>query len=108
VAYLIRAQVEVKPDVTEDPAKFRDQFRRRVSSGRCFATPCLGCREFSAAFSESDGTEQPIGRSEDLGPMLLDLDYATDGSGRGTPRFFQARLERGVLNVPTHQPAREV
>ena len=108
VAYLIKAQVEVKPGVAEDPAKFRDQFRRRVSSGRCFATPYLGCREFSAAFSESDGTEQPIDRTEDLGPMLLELDYAADGSGWGTPRFFPARLERGILYVPTHQPAQEV
>jgi CRISPR-associated protein Cas5d len=108
VAYLIKAQVEVRPDVAEDPAKFRDQFHRRVAGGRCFATPCLGCREFSAAFSESDGTERPIGRTEDLGPMLLDLDYATDGSGRGTPRFFPARLERGVLYVPKPQPAQEV
>jgi hypothetical protein len=32
--------------------------------------------------------------------MLLDLDYADDGSGRGTPRFFDARLESGVLNIP--------
>jgi len=29
--------------------------------------------------------------------MLLDLEYAADGSGRGTPIFFPARLERGIL-----------
>ena len=32
--------------------------------------------------------------------MLLDLDYDSDGSGRGTPRFFRATLEGGVLRVP--------
>jgi hypothetical protein len=32
--------------------------------------------------------------------MLLDLDYAPDGSGRGRPRFFEAQLEGGVLRVP--------
>jgi CRISPR-associated protein Cas5d len=100
VAYLIRAQVMVKPGVEADVAKFRDQFRRRVQAGRCFAQPYLGCREFTAFFGPPDGTERPIARTEDLGAMLLDLDYAADGSGRGTPRFFQARLQAGVLRVP--------
>jgi CRISPR-associated protein Cas5d len=53
-----------------------------------------------AFFGPVDGTERPIDRTEELGPMLLDLDYATDGSGRGMPRFFAARLEGGILRVP--------
>jgi CRISPR-associated protein Cas5d len=100
VDYVVRAQVELKPGVVDDPAKFRDQFRRRVRDGRCFATPYLGCREFAASFGAADGGERPIDHSEDLGLMLLDLDYAEDGSGQGTPRFFSARLGRGVLRVP--------
>jgi CRISPR-associated protein Cas5d len=100
VAYVIRAQVYVKPGVGDDPAKFRDQFRRRMQEGRCFATPYLGCREFSASFGEPDAAEEPIDVTEDLGTMLLDIEYASDGSGRGTPRFFDARLEGGVLRVP--------
>jgi CRISPR-associated protein Cas5d len=100
VDYLIAAQIVMRPHATDDPAKYRDQFRRRVRDGRCFSTPYLGCREFSASFGQPDGTEQPIDLSDDLGPMLLDLDYARDGSGRGTPRFFNASLERGVLRVP--------
>ena len=107
VAYIIRAQLEVMPSANEDPAKFRDQFHRRVRGGRCFSTPYLGCREFSAGFAEPDGGERPIDLSEDLGPMLLDLDYATDGSGRGTPRFFEAQIEHGVLHVPAMQRAGE-
>jgi len=100
VAYIIVSQAEVHPGVQEDPAKFRDQFRRRVRDGRCFATPYLGCREFSAAFGEPEGTEQPIPVTEDLGFMLLDMGYADDSSGRGTPLFFQARLEGGILRIP--------
>jgi len=100
VAYLIRARIDVKSGVLEDPAKFRDQFRRRVQAGRCFSTPYLGCREFAAAFGPSDGTEQPIDHSEALGPMLLDLDYGSADAGRFAPRFFPARLDRGVLRVP--------
>ena len=104
VAYVIEAQVDVKPGVGDDPAKFRDQFRRRVAKGRCFARPYLGCREFAADFAAPDDQELPIERTEDLGPVLLDLEYADDGSGRGTPRFFDARLERGVLHVPSFLP----
>ncbi|MBI5947243.1 MAG: type I-C CRISPR-associated protein Cas5 [Chloroflexi bacterium] len=100
VAYLVRAQVELKPGVSDDIAKYRDQFRRRVREGRCFATPFLGCREFSAAFAEPDGNDVAIPRSEDLGPMLLDIDYEPGGSGRGKPRFFRATLDAGVMRVP--------
>lgn len=100
VDYLITARIVPKADNTNDPAKYRDQFRRRVRGGRCFSTPYLGCREFPASFGPSEGNESPIELTEDVGPMLFDLDYARDASGRGTPRFFAARLERGVLRVP--------
>ncbi len=98
VAYVIKAQVVVK-DGGGDPAKYRDQFRRRVNSGRCFATPYLGCREFWARFSAPGGTENPIDVTEDLGSMLLDLTYDPQGNGAATPRFFNARLEHGVLRI---------
>lgn len=98
VAYVIQAQVEPKSGLTDDEAKFRDQFRRRVAEGRCFFQPYLGCREFAAFFGLPSPGEHPIDRTEDLGLMLLDLAYREDGSG--TPRFFRARLERGVLRVP--------
>jgi len=104
VAYIIYADVQVKPGLAHDPAKFRDQFRRRVRDGRCFATPYLGCREFSASFGEPDGSEAPIDLSEDLGLMLLDLDYEPDGSGRGKPRFFHACIECGVVRFPPFEP----
>ncbi len=102
VAYVIEAQVDLKPHADADVAKYRDQFRRRVREGRCFATPFLGCREFSASFAECDGSEQPINMTDELGPMLLDLNYAPDKSGRGVPHFFNARIERGVLRIPIH------
>ena len=100
VDYVIHAQIEVKQGVDEDSAKYRDQFRRRVRDGRCFAMPYLGCREFTAHFAEPDGAA-PIDLTDDLGRMLLDIDYDPDGSGRGTPRFFEAQMECGVLKVPS-------
>ena len=100
VAYVVRAQMVLRDGVEAHIAKYRDQFRRRVASGRCFATPYLGCREFSAAFGEPEPDDTPIDRTEDLGLMLLDIDYDEDGSGRGTPWFFDAKLQGGVLRVP--------
>lgn len=100
VAYVVRAQLVLKAGVDDNIAKFRDQFHRRVAKGQCFAMPYLGCREFSAAFSKPTPEDVPISRTEDLGLMLLDIDYAPGENGRGTPLFFEASLERGVLRVP--------
>ncbi len=100
VGYVIKADVKLRDHATEDIAKYRDQFRRRVNQGRCYHRPYLGCREFAAAFEPPEGTERPIDLTDDLGLILFDLDYAPDKSGRGTPRFFSARLEQGILRVP--------
>lgn len=101
VAYSIAASVVARPGVEEDEAKYRDQFQRRVKRGQCHNMPYLGCREFTASF----GPEPPPDThlqviTADLGQMLFDLDYKDDGSGRGTPRFFHARLNEGVLRIP--------
>jgi CRISPR-associated protein Cas5d len=100
VAYLIEARIQLMPNAKTNSAKYRDQFRRRVRSGRCFMVPYLGCREFPAWFGPPDRSEKPINVTQELGPMLLAIDYSADGSGRGTPRFFDAVLERGVVRVP--------
>ncbi len=100
VEYIIRAGMTLRPHATDDVAKYRDQFRRRVRAGQCFARPYLGCREFAADFAEPDGSERPIDLTDDLGPMLFDLDYPGDGAGSAQPRFFPATLEAGVLRIP--------
>lgn len=119
VAYTIRADIELKEYATDHPAKYRDQFRRRVKRGQCFTQPYLGTREFSAFFGPPDGDEEPIEPDEEygLGLMLFDVEfepatkgnvaYAGHGSGGRTvergnakPKFFQARLSGGVLKVP--------
>lgn len=117
VAYVIKADMVLKPHATEPVAKYRDQFRRRVARGQCHHLPYLGTREFSAFFGEPDNEEKPINHSVDLGLMLFDLVFEEDpeggtefishgnGSrrivrGRARPIFFNARLERGVLTIP--------
>ncbi len=99
VAYVITADVELRSHADAEPAKYRDQFRRRVRQGRCFNQPYLGCREFSASFAEPDESDRPVPWTEDLGLMLYDLVY--DDDGRGQPRFFGASVVDGVLAVPS-------
>lgn len=120
VAYVIRADIRLKPHASsagEHPAKYRDQFRRRVKRGQCHHQPYLGTREFSAFFGPPDGEEELMDLTDDLGLMLFDLDFApTEGNGtlayfehdgagrrlvngRATPTFFLARLEGGRLHV---------
>jgi CRISPR-associated protein Cas5d len=99
VAYIINADIVPKSGDRGDEAKYRDQFRRRVERGQCFAQPYLGTREFTADFAEPEGSETPESGSMDLGRMLLDLDYDPSGSGKAKPRFFNAKLESGVLRV---------
>lgn len=67
VAYVVHAEPRVVRG-GDDPAKYRDQFRRRVNRGQFLVAPYLGCREFVAYFSEPDGTE-PIGASFDPGSL---------------------------------------
>lgn len=117
VAYVIRADIELKSHSNDHPVKYRDQFRRRVKRGQCFNQPYLGTREFSAFFGPPDGDENPIDITDDLGLMLFDVEFAPDVNGKvsyavhgrdgrevvkgnARPRFFQARLESGVLRVP--------
>jgi CRISPR-associated protein Cas5d len=102
VAYVIRANIVLNSHATDDVAKYRDQFRRRVAKGQCFTQPVLGCREFSASFGEPSSDLQPTADSTELGRTLYDLDYAPDRTGRGTPIFFEAKLDQGVLRVPGH------
>lgn len=100
VAYIIRADVAVKPGVDDDPAKYRDQFRRRVVKGQCFAQPYLGCREFTAAFGPVEGDEVPASGSMKIGRMLYDLEFVNGRSGDAIPWFFDAELVDGVLRIP--------
>ncbi|RYG97575.1 MAG: type I-C CRISPR-associated protein Cas5 [Alphaproteobacteria bacterium] len=104
LSYIIRADAVPRPGVEENPAKFRDIFRRRVADGQCFHRPYLGCREFACDFAKPDSTERVPedlqDKTVDLGMMLLDIAYGKNGSGVHIPYFWQARLENGVLRVP--------
>lgn len=119
VAYVIKADMQLKAHANVDEAKYRDQFRRRVKKGQCHHQPYLGTREFSAFFSEPEpDRDRLINHSDELGLMLLDMEFTpTSGDatleyfthdesgakvtkGKAQPRFFRAQLENGILRVP--------
>ena len=97
VAYIIHADVCLRAHATDDVAKYRDQFRRRLDRGQCYHRPYLGCREFACYFEKPTGAEQPIDYTADLGYMLLDMEYSRT---KITPHFFRAQINRGIVDVP--------
>ena len=86
----------------ENPGKYNGMFERRAKKGQCFNQPYLGCREFSCSFrlvEESEGLSPTIQETRDLGFMLYDMDFKDPADPK--PAFFRARMEKGVIDVPT-------
>lgn len=103
VAYRVHADLEFfsQRDAKAQAAKYHEMFERRASRGQCVNQPYLGCREFFAHFRlVTDLTEEPlpIAETRELGFMLHDLDFSKPTNP--SPRFFRARLENGVVDVP--------
>lgn len=103
VCYVIEAHFELtrRAGIGESVSKHRAIMTRRLDRGQCFSAPYLGCREFPAAFAPVDSDDNlpqldpSLRGSIDLGLMLHDIDYV-----RGTPRFFHAVMEDGIIEVP--------
>lgn len=99
VRYRIHAHVVLRDHADEPVAKYRDQFRRRVERGACFAQPYFGTREFTAYFGKPTPAA-PIELTTDLGVMLHSI--AFPAKKQPVSSWFTARLDRGVLHVPEH------
>lgn len=102
VDYLIEAHFAFtrRAGTDDTEGKHLDTFNRRAARGQCFHQPCLGTREFPAAFSLHDGEPPPpdpaLRGVKELGWMLLDIDHERDR----TPRFFRAVMRDGVIDIP--------
>lgn len=135
VSYLIEAHFEIldhrfdkggpQLPANDCAGKHLDMFNRRARAGQCFHQPCLGTREFPARFTlieENDPLPpnelSPEQLNKELGWMLHDIAYlladkkAKDsfltGQGkrvRTEPRFFNAKLENGIVEVPPFHTA---
>jgi CRISPR-associated protein Cas5d len=103
VDYVIEAHFEMtdRSGSEDNLQKFIEMFERRLEKGQSFHTPYLGCREFAAHVRPApDRWEVPedLRERRDLGLMLHDLEFKSDGSA--APFFFTAVLEGGRLDIP--------
>ena len=119
VEYAISAHFELtaRAGADDNEGKHLDTFNRRAARGQCFHQPCLGTREFPAAFEllppdgslpvaapEARTADLGFGRPRDLGFVLFDIDHAAPGR---PSLFFRAELVDCVMKVP-HPSSPEV
>ena len=77
--------------------KFVEMFERRVAKGQHFHQPYFGCREFVAEILPADNPPPAIAEDHHLGIVLWDIAF---GPETNRAIFFDASLQRGVLEVP--------
>lgn len=114
VAYRLHADMELlSEEARSNPNKYAAMFNRRAESGQCVNQPYLGCREFAARFrpvplevAASGDYEPAAGEpaaleswTADLGWMLHDMDFGNGSAAQ--PRFFRAKVERGIVDLRT-------
>jgi len=107
VAYRIHADLSLAPGCNEPLMKYTEMFARRATKGQCVNQPYLGCREFAAAFSlvtPDAPAATPIGDTRELGWMLHDLDFTHPADPQ--PRFFNAKMVAGLIEIPPFEEAR--
>ncbi len=121
VCYGIEAHFELAaggapgaPEGEKPEAKHLDTFRRRAERGQCFHRPYLGCREFPAQFAWAEAFSRcpdELQGKRPMGWILHDLVFVEDSRGtiiesnrgrrlRAEPRFFDATLHDGILEIP--------
>ncbi|MFT3985217.1 MAG: type I-C CRISPR-associated protein Cas5c [Lachnospiraceae bacterium] len=109
VHYAITGHFEMtgKKNENEDECeeKHYNILLRRLRNGQCFTQPYLGCKEFPAIVTliEGEVPESPLTGERDLGYMLYDMEWGSDGRNGNedeiVPTFFRARMVNGVINL---------
>ncbi len=106
VDYVVTASFQMTSKATDadNVRKFEEMFERRLAKGQTHHQPYLGCREFAADVSIAEPALCPppalAAVDRPLGMLLYDLDYSDAGN---RPLFFAARLQHGVLRVPSRE-----
>ena len=116
VYYRIYAKIVLQKDKIGkiDVKALESQFYRRVTGGKCFYQPVLGCRECMCYFSMPDWNKKPYPWTESLGLMLYDVFDITKydpldtrsaskkiGHGETMVSFFDAKIVDGVMHIPS-------
>lgn len=101
VCYVIHAHFEMtdKAGPDDTPEKHYNIALRRIREGKCYHTPCFGCREFPANFAPAseETPDTPFDSEKDLGYMLYDMDFSNPEDIR--PIFFRAVMKDGLIDL---------
>ncbi len=99
---------EIRPD--EKPEKYAAMFDRRARKSQHYSKPYLGCREFSADVRLIDNPrlEDALQQDGNFGWMLYDMDYSRALENIYRPLFYEAKMEKGVINVPPRSDREKV
>lgn len=105
VRYVIEAHFEMTDRASPDdnPGKFQDIMKRRLTRGQYYHQPCMGCREFPAYFREATGNimvSEKLKGERDLGYMLYDMDYSNPDDIQ--PMYYRVRMVDGIIHVPDY------
>ena len=102
VDYIIAAHFEMtaKSGPEDNLTKFVEMFQRRLDKGQRFHQPYLGCREFEAIVEPAPdplpNPHESLKGLRPLGLILHDIEFGPESKAR----FFEARLDDGVMIVP--------
>ena len=104
VHYVIEAHFDMTEKAAEgdNPGKFQDILKRRISKGQFYHQPYFGCREFPVNFSVCENMPpcpKELKGEKDLGYMLYDMDYSDSENIK--PLFFRAIMKDGMIEIPS-------
>lgn len=113
VYYRIHAKIIKQPDCDVSLKALYEQFERRVSKGKCFSNVCLGTSECECFFKMPDENKIPCDINLDIGIMQYDIFDIRKNISINTdkknyvnptnPTFFKAKIEHGILNIPSYE-----
>lgn len=109
VDYTIVASAVVKEGGADHVRKQQMMLLRRVEKGQYYYRPFLGVSQCPATVLPADPSMRPINVNRDIGMMTFgwrtiqsgDLKEGQKPVAEKLPIFFPARIERGVLSVPS-------
>ncbi len=107
VAYRIHADLALALGCTEPLVKYTEMFTRRAREGQCVKPALFGLPRVRRRLPAGHRRHAPSPAIEDtreLGWMLHDLEFFEPTDPQ--PRFFNAKMERGVVQVPSFEETR--
>lgn len=89
VEYVILAEPISRLHDRDNPRKHAECFTRRLDSGQCHHTPCLGTREFALWFEPARDADHPADINQHFGQMLFDIAFCEGAAQQQNLRFYR-------------------